>query len=57
MNHTLEKQAAFNLNIMRKLALHVLKIYEAGRKPRSLRKKRFAICTNPAKHISAILTV
>ena len=56
-NHTLEKQAAFNLNIMRKLALHVLKIYEVGRKPRSLRKKRFAICTNPAKHISAILTL
>ena len=56
-NHTLEKQAAFNLNIMRKLALHVLKIYEVGRKPRSLRKKRFAICTNPAKHISAVLAL
>ncbi len=28
-NHTLEKQAAFNLNIIRKLALNVLKMYEA----------------------------
>ena len=56
-NHTLEKQAAFNLNIIRKLALHVLKIYEVGRKPRSLRKKRFAICTNPKKHLAAILAL
>jgi predicted transposase YbfD/YdcC len=56
-NHTLEKQAAFNLNIMRKLALHVLKICEVGTKPRSLRKKRFVIGTNPEKHLEAILAL
>lgn len=54
-NHTLEKVSAFNLNIIRKLALHVLKIFEVGRKPLSLRKKRFAIGTNPEKHIAQIL--
>ena len=54
-NHTLEKQAAFNLNIVRKLALHVLKLFEAGRKPLSLRKKRFAIGTNPEKHLERVL--
>ena len=50
-NRTLEKQAAFNLNIIRKLALTVLKIIEVGSKPRSLRKKRFVIGTNPVRYI------
>ena len=54
-NHTLEKQAAFNLNIIRKLALNVLKLFEVGSKPLSLRKKRFAIGTNPEKHLERVL--
>jgi len=56
-NHTLEKQAAFNLNIIRKLALNVLKIFDVGNKPMSLKKKRFAICTNPEKHIERIINL
>jgi len=56
-NRTLEKQAAFNLNILRKLALSVLKIIDVGKKPLSLRKKRFAIGTNPEKHLEYILTL
>lgn len=54
-NHTLDKQAAFNLNIIRKLALNILKLFEVGRKPRSLKKKRFAIGTNPEKHLERLL--
>jgi len=54
-NRTLEKQAAFNLNIIRKLALNVLKLFEVGNKPLSLRRKRFAICTNPEKYLERIL--
>lgn len=54
-NHTLEKQAAFNLNILRKLALHILKLYDVGRKNTSLKLKRFVIALNPAKHIQTIL--
>ena len=53
-NHTLEKHAAFNLNILRKLALNVLKIFEVGKKPLSLRKKRFSIGTNPEKHLECL---
>jgi predicted transposase YbfD/YdcC len=56
-NHTLEKQAAFNLNILRKLALHVLKIFEVGKKPLSLRKKRFSIGTNPEKYLETVLSL
>ena len=54
-NRTLETQAAFNLNIMKKLALNVLKIIEAGGKKLSLAKKRFKIGTNPEKHLESIL--
>jgi len=54
-NHTLEKQAAFNLNIIRKLALHALRLFEVGSKPLSLRKKRFAVGTNPEKHLERVL--
>lgn len=40
-SHTIEKQAAFNQNILRKLALNVLKIFEAGNKKLSLRRTPF----------------
>jgi len=56
-NHTIDKQAAYNLNILRKLALNVLRIFEIGKKPMSLRKKRFAIGTNPEKHLETILNL
>jgi predicted transposase YbfD/YdcC len=55
-NHTLEKQAAFNLNIIRKLALSVLKIIDVAKKTLSLKKKRFSIGTNPEKHLENILS-
>jgi hypothetical protein len=54
-NQTLEKQAAFNQNILRKLALNVLKLFDTGKKNMSLRLKRSTICTNPEKHLEAIL--
>lgn len=56
-NHTLEKQAAYNLNIMRKLALNILKVIEVGSKALSLKKKRFAIGTNPEKHLEKIMNM
>lgn len=54
-NHTLEKQASYNLNIVRKLALNVLKLIEVGSKALSLKKKRYAIGTNPEKHLKLIM--
>ena len=56
-NHTIEKQTAFNLNIIRKLALNVLRIFEIGNEPLSLRKKRFTIGTNPERHLESILSL
>jgi hypothetical protein len=40
-NHTIEKQAAFNLNIMRKLALNVPRIFEVRNKRLSLNEETF----------------
>jgi len=54
-NRTAEKQAAFNLNILKKLAIGVLKVFDTGKKNMSLRLKRFSIGTNPEKHIARIL--
>ena len=48
-NHTLEKQAAYNLNIIRKLALNMLKIAEVGRRPLSMKRKRYAIRNKSGK--------
>ena len=56
-NHTLEKQAAFNMGIIRRLALNVLKLFESGKKSISLKMKRFAIGTNPEKHLGNILSL
>lgn len=50
-----KKQAAYNQNIIRKLALNILKLIEVGSKELSLKKKRFAIGTNPEKHLKQIM--
>jgi predicted transposase YbfD/YdcC len=54
-NKTVEKQAALNQNIIRKMAINVLRIFEAGKKKLSMRLKRFSIGTNPEKHLKTIL--
>jgi len=54
-DHTLNKHVAYNLNIMRKLALNVLKLLDVGRKYVSLNKKRFMVCCNPSKYFGRIL--
>lgn len=54
-NQTLEKQAAYNLNILRKFALNILKLYDSGRKRTSLKMKRYMISLNPIKRIVEML--
>jgi len=56
-NRTLDKQAAFNLNIIRKWAINILKLLEVGAKPLSLKKKRYAIGTNPEKYIARVMSL
>jgi predicted transposase YbfD/YdcC len=56
-DQTLDRHVAFNLNILRKLSLNLLKLVNVGRKNVSMNKKRFMICCNPKKYFKQILEV
>jgi len=55
-NQTRERFAAENLNILRKLALAILKTFEPDKKY-SLKKKRFTISCNFAKFTQRIMAL
>ena len=50
-NHTLEKQASYNLNIMRKLSISILKMIEVGNK--TIKHEKETVCNRnkPRKHL------
>ena len=48
---------AYNLNIIRKLSLNLLKLIEVGSKPLSRKKKQYAIGTNPEKPMEKIMNL
>lgn len=54
-NQTLEKRAAFNLNIINKIVLSVLKISDLGMKPMSMKKKRYSISLDPLRFLKLVL--
>lgn len=56
-NKTIDEQAAFNLNILRKFALAVLKTVDIGKKRASLKLKRFVILANSAKFLRQIIEI
>lgn len=56
-NRTIDKTAAFNLNIMKKMALNTLKLVDVGIKNISLKNKRYMICGNFEKYFDAIIAV
>jgi predicted transposase YbfD/YdcC len=56
-DRTMDKQAAYNLNILRKLALNFLKLVDVGYKNISLTKKRFVIGCSPFKSFERILEI
>ena len=58
-NHTTDKMAARNHNIMRKWCLSILKIIELSLRPKklSMRKKRFVISLDPIKYLEEVLSV
>ena len=56
-NRTLDKVAAFNLNIMKKLALNTLRLIDVGIKNISLKGKRYMICANFEKYFEIIMAI
>jgi len=56
-NKTIDEQSAFNLNILRKFALTILKTVDIGKKRASLKLKRFVILANSAKFLRSIIEI
>ena len=54
-NTTPDKQAAQNLNIIRKWSLSILKMIEIFRPNISMKKKRFVISMNPGEFLEQVL--
>lgn len=54
-NHTLDKIAAQNQNVIRKWCLSILKLLEINGKKMSMQRKRFNISMNPVKYLEQIL--
>lgn len=54
-NQTLDRQAAQNLNIIRKWCLSILKVIELFRPKLSMKKKRFIISMNPPEFLDQVL--
>ena len=54
-NLTLDRQAAQNLNIIRKWCLSILKVIELFRPNLSMKKKRFIISLNPPEFLDQVL--
>jgi len=53
---TLESTAAQNLNILRKIALSILKVLDVGKKC-SLKRKRFIVCSNASIFLRKIMDI
>lgn len=56
-NRTLDKVAAFNLNILKKIAINTLKLINVGIKNISLKNKRYMICGNFEKYFESIMAI
>ena len=54
-NRTLDKQAAENLNIIRKWSLSILKPAQITRHKLSMRKKRFVLSLRPIQYLEELL--
>ena len=56
-NHTVDKYAAYNLNIIKKIVLNMLKILEMVPQKSSLKSKRFRISLNVEKYLKKLMTL
>ena len=56
-NRTIDKQAAYNLNILKKLAINTLKLLDVGRKNTSMKLKRYMISLSPSKYLAKIMGI
>jgi predicted transposase YbfD/YdcC len=56
-NHTLDKAAAYNLNIMKKLAINTLKLMDVGITKISMKNKRYMISMNFEHYLNILMAL
>ena len=56
-NHTLDKDAAYNLNIIKKLAINTLKLVDVGIQKISLKMKRYMISMNFERYFDFLMAI
>jgi hypothetical protein len=56
-NSTLDKAAAYNLNIVKKMALNTLKLVDVGIAKISVKNKRLMLCMNFSRYLDAIMAL
>ena len=56
-NHTIDKDSAYNLNIIKKMAINTLKLIDVGIKKISLKGKWYIISMNFEKYFETIMAI
>ena len=56
-NGTLDKTAAYNLNIMKKMAINTLRLLEVGIASVSMKNKRYLISMNFRRYLDTIMAL
>jgi predicted transposase YbfD/YdcC len=56
-NHTLDKAAAYNLNIIKKMAINTLRLIDVGIARISMKNKRFMISMNFGRYLDNIMSL
>lgn len=56
-NRTIDKDAAYNLNLIKKLAINSLKLLDVGIKRISLKNKRYMLCASFEKYFEVLMAI
>jgi len=56
-NHTLDKAAAYNLNIIKKMAINTLRLVDVGIAKTSMKNKRYLISMNFRYYLDTLMAL
>jgi predicted transposase YbfD/YdcC len=56
-NRTLDKAAAYNLNIMKKMAVNTLRLVDVGISKISMKNKRFMLSMNFGRYLDSLMAL
>jgi len=56
-NHTLDKAAAYNLNIIKKMAVNTLRLVDVGIARISMKNKRYLISMNFSRYLDTLMAL